>query len=77
MVTNQNFYESIKYLVIDNDDLLKKVTKVTKKVVPKRASFISKPQTPINSQNVNQINFAILAGQSLYIAIFNKKSSKK
>lgn len=49
-------------------------------MAPKRVSFVFKPQTPISSQDVSQLSFAILIGQSLFIItpnrIFFRKESK-
>lgn len=77
MVTSQNFHKGIKHLVVDNNKLPKRVTKVIKKVVLKKISFTTKPQTPVNSQDVSQLSFATLAGQNLSIAKPNKKFSKE
>lgn len=77
MVTSQNLCGDTKCLIIDDDKLPKRVTKVIKNAIPKRVSFVPKSQTPISSQDVNQLNFAILVGQSLSVATYSKKPSKE
>lgn len=42
MVTSQNLYEGIKRPTINNNKSPRKVMKITKKVVPKKTSFIPK-----------------------------------
>ena len=61
MVTSQNLHRGTKHPVVDNDKSLKRAIKITKKVAPKKAFFAApKPQTPISSQDINQLSFAIL-----------------
>ena len=78
MVTSQNLRGGTKCPVIDNNELPKRATKVTKKAVLKKAFFAAlKPQTPVSSQDISQLSFATLVSQSLSVAIPSKKPFKE
>ena len=78
MITSQNLHGGTKRPIVDNDKSPKRATKVTKKAASKKAVFAPpKPQIPVNSQDISQVSFAILAGQSLSIATPSKKLFKE
>ncbi len=77
MITSQNLREGIKRPAVDNNNSPKRATKVMKKATPKRASFAPKSQTLVNSQDVSQLSFTTLVGQSSSVATPSKSSSKE
>ncbi|MCJ1345089.1 hypothetical protein MMC31_003294 [Peltigera leucophlebia] len=64
MVTSQNTCGSSKRPAADDNKVSKKPTK---KMAPKKASFAPKPQTPVSSQDVNQLSFVTSADRSLSV----------
>ncbi len=77
MVTSQNLCGGTKRPAVDDDNSPKRATKVTKKAAPKKASFAPKPQTPVSSQDVNQLSFATSVGRNSSVATPSKKPSKE
>ena len=66
-------YRGTKNLVIDDNKSSKRAMKIMKK-----ASFVApKSQTLISSQDISQLSFAKLAGQSLSVATPSRKPSKE
>lgn len=74
MVVSPNSCGSLKRPITDNNKVPKKPAK---KMVSKKTSFISKPQTSISSQDISQLSFATSAGQSLSIVTPSKISSRE
>lgn len=74
MVASQNLRGGTKRLAVDDNKAPKKATK---KATPKGASFAPKPQTPVSSQDVSQLSFAISAGQSSSVATPSRMPSKE
>ena len=78
MVTSKNLRRDTKRPAVDNNKSPKRATKVTKKIAPKKAFFaVPKPQTPVSSQDISQLSFAILVGQTLSVTTPSKKPSKE